>query len=366
MQASSPTDPHVERAREFHAIYRREFEFVWASARRFGVPPEAVDDAVQEVFLTAYRRLDHLDYEVSPRAWLYGVTRRVASHYRRSASRRARRAEALRLLPPPSESPQQRVDAAQQLDHLLGRLGPGNRTVFEMVELLGMSGPEVAAELGQPLNTVYSRLRLARAQLQALVSPQELEARVAAERERHTPPPEAAQRNWALVLPLLGEPAASVGLGAWFTARAWFATTLVTAAGGALVVALARGGPEPEPSAEAPSIPAVVATHAADAAAPESDALAREVELLDQARLAADAPARALELLARHAREFPRGALADAREAARVEALCHQGQVEAAESAARGLLVGHPGSAIARRHENYRCTDDGPPRVPGK
>lgn len=365
MYAPRPTDPHVERTREFHAIYRREFEFVWASARRFGVPPEGIDDAVQEVFLTAYRRLDHLDYEVSPRAWLYGVTRRVAAHYRRSASRRARREEALRLVPPPPESPQQRVDAAQQLDHLLGRLGPGNRVVFEMVELLGMSGPEVAAELGQPLNTVYSRLRLARAQLHALVSPPELGARVAGERERDAPPPEAAQRNWALVLPLLGKPAASVGLGAWFTARAGFATTLVVA-GGALVLSLARGGPQPDPSASDPFTPPVVATHAARAAPPEPDALAREVELLDQARLAADAPARALELLGAHAREFPRGALADAREAARVEALCHQGQVEAAESAARGLLAKHPGSAIARRHENYRCTGDGPPRVPGK
>ena len=36
-----------------------------------------------------------------------------------------------------------------------------------MTELLGMSGPEIAGELQLPLNTVYSRLRLARAQLLA-------------------------------------------------------------------------------------------------------------------------------------------------------------------------------------------------------
>ncbi|MCY1059324.1 sigma-70 family RNA polymerase sigma factor [Nannocystis sp. SCPEA4] len=368
MHAPQVSDPHVERTRKFQAIYRREFEFVWASARRFGVPPEAVDDAVQEVFLTAYRRLDHLEYEVSPRGWLYGVTRRIAARYRRSASRRARRAEALQLVWPPPASPHQRVDAAQQLDHLLGGLGPGNRVVFEMVELLGMSGPEVAAELGEPLNTVYSRLRLARAQLQALVSPPELAAGVAAARERDAPPPEAARRNWALVSPLLGKPAGGAGLGAWLTARAGFATTLVVAAGAALVLTIARGGPErPAPADRTPTIRAVTTSAISAPASPSGpDALAREVALLDQARLAADVPAQALELLAAHAREFPRGALADAREAARVEALCRQGQVDAAESAARALLAEHPGSAIARRHENYRCTADGPRQVPGK
>ncbi|MFY0534182.1 hypothetical protein [Nannocystis pusilla] len=97
--------------------------------------------------------------------------------------------------------------------------------------------------------------------------------------------------------------------------------------------------------------------HAGPAAAPapRPDALAREVALLDQARLAAADPPRALELLAEHAREFPGGALADAREAARIGALCRQGQVEAAEAAARELLAGYPASSIARRHENYRC-----------
>ena len=62
------TDLQAERTRQFHAIYRREFAFVWACARRLGIAPAVIDDAVQEVFLTAYRRLDHLRYEVSPRA----------------------------------------------------------------------------------------------------------------------------------------------------------------------------------------------------------------------------------------------------------------------------------------------------------
>jgi RNA polymerase sigma factor (sigma-70 family) len=363
------TDAHTERTRQFHAIYRREFEFVWASARRFGVAPGAVDDAVQDVFLTAYRRLDHLRYEVSPRAWLYAVTRRVASHYRRGAARRARRMDALRATPAQEETPQQRLDAARQLERLLERLGSANRTVFEMVELLGMSGPEVAAELGQPLNTVYSRLRLARARLQELVSGPELAACVAAQRERDAPPPEAAQRSWAVVAPLLGKPAASVGVLGWLSTRAAVATTMI--AGGVVAVALTReatsGTRAPAPVEDVAPAAAPRAS-AAPVAAPGADDLPREVALVDgaRARLAADAPAEALALLAEHAREFPGGALADAREATRAEALCRRGEVAAAEAVARELLADHPGSSIARRLEKFRCRVDGTPGVAGK
>ena len=359
-------DSHGERTTQFQAIYRREFAFVWACARRFGVAPAVVDDAVQDVFLTAYRRLDHLRYEVSPRAWLYGVTRKVASHYRRGAMRLARKVEALRRVPPPAEAPHQRLDAAQQLDALLAGLTPGNREVFELVEVLGMSGPEVAAEIGQPLNTVYSRLRLARAQLQATVAATDLDAVVIARRERDAPPREQAQRSWMIVAPLLGRPTAGLGLASLLTARAAITTTMIAVSVG-LTIAATRGAPATRPSPPTHASPTITPTVATPTPAPApvpapatADSLTREVALLDRARarLAADTPdalAEALALLAAHAGEFPRGALADAREATRVEVLCRQGQAAAAATAAADLRSAYPTSTIARRLENYNC-----------
>ena len=81
----------TDREARFRAIYDSEFAFVWAAARYFGIPTAARDDVVQDVFLTAFRRLDQVHYQVSARAWLYGVTRRVASHYHRGNARRTRR-----------------------------------------------------------------------------------------------------------------------------------------------------------------------------------------------------------------------------------------------------------------------------------
>ncbi|MBL9105419.1 MAG: sigma-70 family RNA polymerase sigma factor [Myxococcales bacterium] len=348
-------DPQPERTRQFRAIYRSEFAFMWACARRLGVAPAVVDDAVQDVFLTAYRRLDHLRYEVSPRAWLYGVTRRVASHYRRGAHRRARKGEALRVAQPDNDPPQQRLDAARQLERLLAPLSPANREVFELVELLGMSGPEVAAELGQPLNTVYSRLRLARAQLQTAVAAADLDAAVAARKHLDAPPEDQSRRSWTLVLPLLGQASATTGIGATLFVRAAIATTLLV---GAAVLAV------PQPPGETPPAPLPTITPASSSPAPrpppsssppQDDSLAREVALLDQARARLAAPADALALLATHAEQFPRGALVDAREAMRAEALCRHGEPAAAAAVVRELRRTHPDSAVARRLENFSC-----------
>jgi RNA polymerase sigma factor (sigma-70 family) len=152
----------------FERVYRREFPFVWAAARRLGVHPAALDDAVQDVFLTAYRRWADLHYEVSPRAWLYGVTRRVAFRYRRSEARTVRRKAAVAVAGAGETrptAPQGDRDEAHDVDTVLAVLEPKRREVFVMAELLDMSGPEIAAELQIPVDTVYSRLRLARRQL---------------------------------------------------------------------------------------------------------------------------------------------------------------------------------------------------------
>ncbi|MFY0532306.1 RNA polymerase sigma factor [Nannocystis pusilla] len=236
--------------RAFRELYRNEFTFVWTVARRLGVPPPLVEDAVQDVFLTAYRRLDQVCFEVSARAWLYGVTRRIASRYHRSAERRSRRLAAIAAVSHgPADPPQERVDSAEQLERLLAQLGANTRAAFEMSELFGMSGPEIASELGIPVKTVYSRVRLAREQLIREFGEARLEREFAGARERDAPPPAAAQRSWAALAPGLMSTHAGVGLATLVTARAAVMTTLVLAAG---VVAVAGSRP---PGPFGPALP---------------------------------------------------------------------------------------------------------------
>ncbi|WAS97919.1 RNA polymerase sigma factor [Nannocystis punicea] len=402
-----------DREARFRAIYDREFNFVWSAAKYFGIPAAARDDVVQDVFLTAYRRFDQVHYQVSERAWLYGVTRRVASHWHRGAARRERRLAALGdLTGHVGEAPHERHDAARLLERLLAHLPRGTREVWQLTELLGMSGPEIAAELELPLNTVYSRLRLARARLLELAAnPELLAAEVAADRRRSEAPPEAAPRTWALMVPLFGQGKLATVAAAWATARAGVMTTLVVAGATAVVAAAPVRQParQADPvAAHAEDLPRGTATgRAGDAApldpdlspetaaapafdlssgtaspappgrvtrtaydqllAPETSAkssgrddLAREVGLLDRARARLDAhdPAAAAQLLDAHAREFPRGALVDAREAAAVELLCLQARPAEAAAAAQRLAARLPDSVLARRFERFVCPDE--------
>ena len=125
MSTLEPARPDATPLRRFHDLYRGEFAFVWSAAQHLGVAPGAVADVVQDVFLTAYRRLDHLRFEVSPRAWLFGVTRRVASRYRRGAARLARRHAAFaELARPSSRAPQQNHDDAEQPEECTGVFDP--------------------------------------------------------------------------------------------------------------------------------------------------------------------------------------------------------------------------------------------------
>jgi RNA polymerase sigma factor (sigma-70 family) len=399
------TEPQAPREHAFEALYRDEFAFVWTTARRLGVTPAIQEDVVQDVFLTAYRRLDQLRFEVSARAWLYGVTRRVAARYRRSASRTARRMTAVaHARQGPGPAPQERWIAAQQLELGLARLGGGTRAAFEMAEVLGMSGPEIAAELGLPVATVYSRIRLAREQLARELSSPQVDRGIAALREADAPEPASMQRCWLVVLPGLSAKSGGAGLGAWLTARA-LATTLVVAGTGAVVLAsrdAPRAAPRAEPTSDAaaPSADGEIASDRGEAPrgldlreaddpgrAPggdrrrraddipgraqgevrrdpaAEDRLGAEVALLDRARdqLRRD-PAAARALLGEHARRFPAGALADVRGALEVEALCLAGDLAGAAARAATLRAQHPGSAAALRfaapgggEDNFSC-----------
>ena len=150
----------------FEAIYQQHFDFVWRLVRRFGTPDASVDDVVQDVFLVVHRQLPGFEGRSSLRTWLYGITRRVVSDHRK---RRHRRRETAMDEAPAMEAPRgdpevsaQQTQAVALLHQLLEGLPEDQREVFVLSELEQMSAPEIVELTGAKLNTVYSRLRLAR------------------------------------------------------------------------------------------------------------------------------------------------------------------------------------------------------------
>jgi RNA polymerase sigma-70 factor (ECF subfamily) len=142
----------------FHAIYDREFDYVWRNVGRMGVPQSEIADAVHEVFLVLHRKWNELDRTRPVRPWLFGVARRVAADLRAK-----RREEPTDVEPPAAEDPL--VAQRDLLWRALATLDDDRRTVVILHDLEGHTGAEIAALLDIPVNTVHSRLRLARADL---------------------------------------------------------------------------------------------------------------------------------------------------------------------------------------------------------
>ena len=69
------------------ALVDAHLDTVWRALKRLGVPEAGADDATQEVFIVAARRLDEIDHG-RERGYLLGIALRVAADARRALRRR--------------------------------------------------------------------------------------------------------------------------------------------------------------------------------------------------------------------------------------------------------------------------------------
>jgi RNA polymerase sigma-70 factor (ECF subfamily) len=157
-------------------MYEAHVDFVWRNLRRLGVAASEVDDKTQEVFVIAHRRFAEFeDRGHGPRAWLFQMVLRVASEARRHRRRHpvdpdGGIAQDRISVEPAQAAALDRREALGRLDRALARIDVGRRVVLVLHEIEEMTAPEIAESLGIPLNTVYSRLRVARGELEAALA----------------------------------------------------------------------------------------------------------------------------------------------------------------------------------------------------
>lgn len=153
-------------------LYRAHGAQVLAWCIRLGGPGVDPEDAAQQVFEIALRRVEDFRGDSAPSTWLFGITRRVLANLRRRAILR-------RWLHLDGEPDQDGVALAgpdatdEALDHARRRravvlaletLSSTHREVLVLADIEERPAAEVAQMLGIPVGTVYSRQHAARRQ----------------------------------------------------------------------------------------------------------------------------------------------------------------------------------------------------------
>ena len=152
-------------AREDDLALRALFErhAPWLTARlRGALPPDAVEDALQETFIAVWRGAGAYRSQGEVGAWLWGIARRQAATWLR---KHAKPEEELAFDTRSPDDPAAQAADSVDIERALATLGPPGSGQRELVRLAleeGRPTAEVASHLGVPEGTVKSRLHRVR------------------------------------------------------------------------------------------------------------------------------------------------------------------------------------------------------------
>jgi RNA polymerase sigma-70 factor (ECF subfamily) len=179
----------VEQARSgdheaFSVLVRAATPRLFAVARLILRDPERAEDAVQEVFVLAWRHVHALRDSGSWNAWLYRLTVRACTR----SARANRRRDIVELHAIGSREPADRTDFAtrladrDRLSRALDRLPVDQRSVMVLRFYLDLPEADIADILGVPAGTVKSRLHRGLATMRMRLAPDQISDASARER----------------------------------------------------------------------------------------------------------------------------------------------------------------------------------------
>ncbi len=156
-------NPESDRRQRFEAIAEEVFQPLQRYLRRRALPADA-DDALSEVLLTVWRRLDDAPVDLLL-PWCYGIARRVLANQRRGRRRHLNLVQKMgsqpdELVPDPADSA-----SDPELEQALGKLSDDDREVLRLWAWEQLEPREMAPVLGISVNAATLRLSRARRRL---------------------------------------------------------------------------------------------------------------------------------------------------------------------------------------------------------
>ncbi len=169
----------VERCRTgdvaaFEEIYRAHSPRLYSLALRMLGNPADAEDLLQEIFLSAHRKLEGFRGEAALGTWLYRLATNQCLDYLRSRAAKTNQVtgtidDEIGLSDAGSRSIAERTVAKMDLERALAQLPEGARAAFVLHDIEGLEHREVADVLGVAEGTSKSQVHKARLKLRALL-----------------------------------------------------------------------------------------------------------------------------------------------------------------------------------------------------
>lgn len=170
----------VERCRTgdlaaFEEIYRMHSGKLYSLACRMLGNPTDAEDLLQEIFLSAHRKLDGFRGDAALGTWLYRLATNQCLDYLRSRAARSNHVtdtmeDDLSIPDMKSRGIADRTVAKMDLERAVAMLPQGARAAFVLHDVQGLEHREVAAALGIAEGTSKSQVHKARLRLRTLLS----------------------------------------------------------------------------------------------------------------------------------------------------------------------------------------------------
>ncbi|WP_377639392.1 RNA polymerase sigma factor SigM [Oryzobacter terrae] len=157
----------------FGELFRRHRDRMYAVALRTTSNRELAADAVQEAFISAFRRADAYRGEAAVTTWLHRiVVNACLDRIRREKVTVRRAGDVAELDLPDRHDHHASVEARLDVREALARIPEGQRLALVLVDMHGLSVAEAASVLGVAEGTVKSRCFRGREALAVLLTPQ--------------------------------------------------------------------------------------------------------------------------------------------------------------------------------------------------
>ena len=168
----------VGEERALGELYDRHGRALYALARAIAGETADAEEVVVEAFGQAWRQAASYDARRgSVSGWLATITRTRALDLVRARGRRSKALERLGRLAGASQEAEgpdraaERDEAGRLVAQALAELPEPQRRAIELAYFGGLSQSEIAAELGEPLGTVKTRIRAGMDKLRNLLGP---------------------------------------------------------------------------------------------------------------------------------------------------------------------------------------------------